>query len=235
MLPRILVATPVFDWKEYAVQGWFESVAAMQPTDFFMVDNSIRPDFFLRYPWGRFAEHVRRIEIDCPDAPEGGVYFPRLARAAEYVRLAFLKGDCEYWLNLDVDERSTPDLLPYLIDLIGDADVLAHASPNRQLDQFVDGGFGCALFNRRVMESISFLDCPTTGSVGHDVWFFREIARINQASAEVQRQIDNQFGGPVWSFGAPAFVVKQTRGTRILTHLDGMGVETFQHELKVKL
>jgi len=106
---------------------------------------------------------------------------------------------------LDSDEMGDPDLIEYLIELKGDADVLTHSSPNRQLDQFVDNGFGCVLFNRRALECLSFNDC--IGS--HDTWYYREIKKHSEIK------------------------VKKTRGTRLLRHLDGSGTESFPHKLSV--
>jgi hypothetical protein len=80
--------------------------------------------------------------------------------------------------------------------LLGSGDVLCHASFNRQLDLWVDGGFGCTLFKRSVLQSFSFADCPDT--VGHDVWFFRHMASAH-----------------------PEFEVVKTRGNKVLMHLDG--------------
>ncbi len=211
MKPRILLATPVFDQKEYAVPQWLEADKLYtHEHDTLMVDNSATPDFFERLKTIAAPSVLTALNNDFRAllmnrvATPGGEYFAPLTQAAEHIRKFALVYGYDYWLNIDVDEWGDPDLIDYLLELIGDADVLAHASPNRQLNQWIDGGFGCVMFNRRTLMSFSFDECPPT--MAHDVWFFRYVRGYS----------------PLDYSGLPEIKIKQTRGTRILNHQDGM-------------
>lgn len=167
--PRVLIACPTHECKEYAFERWIRSAKALEwpSKEYLVVDNSATERFFETW-----KDKIRLVHLnDMGDLPAD----LRIARSMEYIRGYFLQSGCDFWFNLESDILVPPNALRILMGL-GNYDWREHAYPCRVNKDAppVFNGFGCNVFSRRLMESNDFVDAPADTTT--DGWFWKKVS-----------------------------------------------------------
>jgi SAM-dependent methyltransferase len=150
--PRILVACPTADVKEYSMQRWIDNVAQLTypNIEVLMVDNSPSEDFIKRW-----QDKVPMQRIDVTGIEERSI--TRINRSMEHIRQYFLKGDYTHWMDIESDVIPEPQVIEKLLKL--KVDWASHAYPARgTTDGSVQQGIGCSLLSRRLIENFDWKD-----------------------------------------------------------------------------
>jgi len=167
--PKILLACPTHQSKEYAMRQWIDAVKAITyPVDIFVVDNS--PNMDLANRWGAEIPitHID-VEIDHP--------MIRMCRSMEVIREHFLAGTWTHWLNIEADVIVPPNVVEVLLKIGGDADWISHGYPSRHPNSGDDpemealSGIGCSLLSRRMIQECSWAEA---GHDGPDCWLWHK-------------------------------------------------------------
>jgi len=166
--PKILIACPNHEVKEYAFQRWIDAAHALDypNKEILVVDNSPSLDFM-----NRWKRKVPMIHLD----PGSKGPNQRIAMSMEFIRHTFLKGDYAYWFNLESDVIVPPDALNVLLKY-GDADWVSSYYPARGGTEF-QNGFGCSLFSKKLVEHSPFEDAPESTTT--DGWWWHTIIKPN--------------------------------------------------------
>ncbi len=174
---KILLACPIHETKTYALERWLNGVRALSYPDleFLLVDTSPTLEFFEQWKARAWNQGIPMVHLDLV----GENTSRRIALGMEVVRKHFLSGDCAKWLDLESDVIAPPDLIERLLEQ-GEWDWLSQPCPARGGDQMVAWGFACALFSRRIAETVSFADAPRTKSP--DGWYLAQ----TQARADLK-------------------------------------------------
>lgn len=179
--PRILLACPQHETKEYAFQRWLDGVAAfkMPNVDVMLVDNSEDAEFYER--WRKKAQMVR--------FPVMGPRDRRIAMSMEFIRLFFLTREYEYWWCLESDMLAPPYTLSFLLAHIKNADWVSLPYLSRDGRQKLEYSFGCSMWTRRLMEAVDFSKAPWNETA--DGWLKNSVERsfrikIVQSSIELE-------------------------------------------------
>lgn len=146
--PKVLVACPNHELKEYSMAAWVECVNKLDyPNyDVLMVDNSPTIDFYERW-----KDNVNLIHL--PDTDQSEVASARINASMMVIRQHFLEGDYTWWFNLESDVIVPPDMLRLL---------LSYPSDWTSHDYEVRGGggrmtgIGCSLLSRDIAEAANF-------------------------------------------------------------------------------
>ena len=137
------------------------------PTDKLVVDTSDGTDYF-----ELLKSQINTVHIDV----SGETPDRKIALAMEYIRLEFLKGDWEFWLNLEADIIAPPHTLDMMLSFARGVDFLAAPYPHRiKQDWLVEMCFGCSLFSRRAAE-VSFADAPSDSHT--DVFWVQKLTGL---------------------------------------------------------
>ncbi len=163
--PKVLIACPNHECKEYAFAAWIDSVHKLDypNKEYLVVDNSPTTAFLERW-----RDKVPMVHLDFPFDMTAN---KRIAESMEYVRKYFLASDAKYWFSLESDIVLPVAGLRYLIGL-GDFDWNEHHYPYRNHPELPPslGGFGCVLFSKRIVENNSLEDAPSDTTT--DGWFW---------------------------------------------------------------
>lgn len=165
--PKVLVACPNHEVKEYAFGRWIDNVRRLTwPNyDVLVVDNSPNDSGFA----DRYRDQVPILHIDTAGIEDLMVL--RLNLSYEAIRLAFLAGPYARLLIIESDVIPPTDIVERLLDWGRDSDWIAKGYPTRggpPVD--AEQGIGCALFSRRLMEGFSFADLADNYSSDHGLW-----------------------------------------------------------------
>ena len=136
------------------------------PTDKLVVDTSDGTDYFELLKSQINAVHID-VSGETPDR--------KIALAMEYIRLEFLKGDWEFWLNLEADIIAPPHTLDMMLSFARGVDFLAAPYKHRTEDRMIEMCFGCSLFSRRAAE-VSFADAPSDSHT--DVFWVQKLTGL---------------------------------------------------------
>lgn len=149
--PRVLVACPNHQVKEYSFQRWIDNVKSLTyPSyDIFVSDNSPNDDFM-----NRWKDQVNIQRIDTTGFDHLAV--KRINMSYEAIRKEFLKGDYWWLMIIESDVIPPKDIIEFLLEKGKDADWIDHAYPARGGKEDAEQGIGCALFTRRLMETFNF-------------------------------------------------------------------------------
>lgn len=167
--PKILVACPVHEIKEYAMQEWIDAIKALDYLnyDILLVDNSPNLDFM-----NRWCDQVPmlHVDIDVPDSE----FCQRIAKSMELIRQKFIEGDYESWINIEIDVIIPPEAIKVLRKWTTDCDWVSHVYPARGSgnDEECQSGVGIAMFSRKLMTDFDFKD---TNGEGPDAWLWRQV------------------------------------------------------------
>jgi hypothetical protein len=163
---KALIGCPVSDHYEPYMERWLSAVYSFGPHhEVLLADTSDDQRFFDRWVMGVQMLHLGlsgkhpTIKVSC---------------GMEALRRRFLQGDCDYYLNLEIDVLAPQETLDEMCGLLwlGDLDVVFHDYPSRTGFGFMVGT-GCTLFSKKALSSMSFLDCPE--GLFPDFWFFDNV------------------------------------------------------------
>lgn len=148
LYPRVLVACPTHQLKEYSMQEWIDCVNALDyPNyDILVVDNSPTPDFYERW-----EDKVNMIHL--PNQDQSEVASARINASMEVIKKHFLEGDYTWWFNLESDVIVPPNMLKTLLEYPSDwtsHDYEVRGGGGRMT------GIGCSLLSRDIAEVANF-------------------------------------------------------------------------------
>ena len=94
--PRVLVATTVYDGKDYVFNRWWRRVRELNyPNyDILVVDNSATDDYYRK---------LKRRGVPVAKVPRGKHSREGVANASNYIRNRVLEGNYEYWMSIESD------------------------------------------------------------------------------------------------------------------------------------
>jgi len=173
-VPRILVACPTYDGKEYCAEKWLKAVKALdypaEAITVLWVDNSETPGFYER--WRRRAP-MERLELSHEDPMR------RIALSMEHIRRRFLAGSYDRWFNLEADVIVPPETIKTMLgfDRGWELDWLGMSYPRREDQEPGYAAFGCTMFSRRIAERHGFADCAAGSSP--DGWWWHHKVKMD--------------------------------------------------------
>lgn len=174
--PKILVACPNHEMKEYCFQRWIDNVKSFTYPNFdiFVVDNSPTTDFYERW-----KDKLPMIHIELPpkviNGPEA-----RINYSMEEIRQKFLKGNYFRWFNVESDIIPPPDIIESMLPLAKETDWLAHGYPDRNSDPDVEvmQGVGCCMFSPELVRDFNFHVAGDNYTA--DGWLWDKVRPLNK-------------------------------------------------------
>ena len=152
--PKILVACPNHEVKEYSFQRWIDNVKNLTyPNyDIFVSDNSPNDDFL-----NRWKDQVPMERIDTAGMEELSV--KRMNYSYEAIRQKFLNGGYGCLMIIESDVIPPADVIEQMDKWGKGADWIAHAYPARDgdPDEQMMQGIGCSLFSRKLIQKYDFM------------------------------------------------------------------------------
>ena len=164
--PKILVACPVHECKEYSFQRWIDNVKKFTypNIEIFCVDNSPNEEFMNRY-----KDQVPMVHIEVSQEP--GENHTRITKSMAVIQRKFLAGNYERWFNLECDVIPPSNIIEFMLKYGRDTDWISHCYPIR--DSFnvnYQQGIGCALLSRAIAESVDYELASSP-----DAWLWEEV------------------------------------------------------------
>jgi hypothetical protein len=148
-MPKLLVACPVHDCKEYSLRSWLYHAKALNGApDLLWVNNSGTSKIN-----EKFGKQIKIV-----DAIPDGTPHERIARSMEIIRLYALEHEYDYWLSIECDVMvpiMAPDKVIGRCETWG-IDWLSVTIPNRFGAGELVGGFGLCAFSAWALENSSF-------------------------------------------------------------------------------
>lgn len=150
-MPNILVACPTHECKAYAFDRWWARVQELtHPHDVFVVDNS---------PDSNNAAAI--MEKGCPAVWDHEIAADihamlRITHSMEIIRQRFLKGDWDYWFNLEADVIPPVNVIEQMLEWGRETDWISHAYPARGRNTDDQQGIGCSMLSRRLVTEMDF-------------------------------------------------------------------------------
>lgn len=202
--PKVLVACPSADIKDYCMEDWIKNVRNFTYPNFdlFMCDNSEKYIFYNKWKHEIAMEHLDPNKFD---------YFKLcLAKSHDRCRLRALQMGYDYLLHLESDVFPPIDIIESLLShnkqiagamyhiMDGEESMIMiqniEKEGNVQRDtvnigrndiSFIDGklkkvfslGLGCVLIHKSVLSQIQFR-CPPNSPVHPDSFFYSDINKI---------------------------------------------------------
>lgn len=163
--PKVLVACPNHQVKEYAFQRWIDNVKNLTyPNyDILVVDNSPNDDFL--YKW---QDQVPMCRIDTKGIEQ--LMVMRLNLSYERIRLAFLHGDYDRLMIIESDVIPPKNIIEFMLQWGKNTDWISHAYPVQGGTEDAEQGIGCSLFTRRLMENFNFKDFADNYTSDGGLW-----------------------------------------------------------------
>ena len=153
--PKILIACPVHERKEYAFQKWINNVKAFSypHLEWLAVDTTEDSEFLRRY-----GNQVPMFHIG------GGWGWQHVARAMNKIRELFLGGGYRYWFNIESDILPPANCVEVMLRHGAGADWISHCFPRRIGDHSrdFDQGIGCSMLSRNLMQNFQWPDTQDT-------------------------------------------------------------------------
>ncbi len=158
--PRVLIACPTHELKEYAMQEWIDCVEAIEypNKDILLVDNSPNENFY-----NRWKDKVPMVYL--PDLDQSEVASARINASMMEIRRRFLDNNLAWWFNLEIDVIPPPEILTLL---------LKYPSDWTSHDYEVRGGggrmtgIGCSLLSRSLVEAVNW--ASNVHGPDHEAW-----------------------------------------------------------------
>lgn len=197
---KILIATPIHQIKDYAMERWLENVAKLQqqyPADLILVDNSHRLEYLEKVKDYCKKYAVKNCTIKHIDLPVNRERFERIARSREIIRQEFLSKDYDAWFTWENDIIIPPDALHKLVALMkaGDFMLVDHNCWMRGVPGAYCTDFGICLIAREALKKYSFIlefgtdpEMPDTYEPS-EAWFKRQVLRDGGKYIEADRVI----------------------------------------------
>lgn len=151
--PKILVACPTHEVKEYSMQRWIDNVKQLTyPNyDIFVSDNSPTDEHMDRW---KDQVIIEKIDTNGMEA----LSVKRINYSYEAIREKFLQGSYDRLMIIEVDVIPSLNVIETLLKWGKDSDWISHAYPARDSndDELRVQGLGCSLFSRRLIEKYDF-------------------------------------------------------------------------------
>lgn len=146
--PKVLVACPTHELKEYAMQAWINCVEQLDyPNyDVLLVDNSPTTAFYERW-----KDKVNLVRLPGTDQAENAS--ARINASMQVIQKHFLEGDYAWWFNLEIDVIPPPEILKTLLQYPSDwtsHDYELRGGGGRMT------GIGCSLLSRNIAKDAEF-------------------------------------------------------------------------------
>jgi len=146
--PRVLIACPTHECKEYAMQAWIDAVEAIEypNKDVLLVDNSPTTDFYERW-----KDKVPMVHL--PNQDQSEVASARINASMMEIRRRFLENHITWWFNLEIDVIPPPQILNVLMKYPSDwtsHDYEVRGGGGRMT------GIGCSLLSRSIVEAANW-------------------------------------------------------------------------------
>lgn len=150
-IPKVLVTCPVFDGKSYCFDEWVKMAKSLtyENYDILVVDNSKTEDFYNKY-----KDQIPMIHLTFDGQKDDGMY--RVCRSMAEVRKHFLRGDYDFWMNIEADNIPPPNVIETLLKY-QPCDWIAHVYPDGTGKGFM-AGIGCSLISRKLIEDFNMDD-----------------------------------------------------------------------------
>ncbi len=150
--PKILIACPNHEVKEYSFQRWIDNVKNLTyPNyDILVVDNSPTLDFM-----NRWKDKVPMIHIETQTE---WLNTRRINQSMEVIRQKFLEGNYARFFSLESDVIPQADVIEIMLKWGKDSDWISHAYPDRTNQTNSIQGIGCSIFSRKLLEKYKFAD-----------------------------------------------------------------------------
>lgn len=178
--PRVLVACPTHQVKEYCFQEWIDNVKNLTYPfyDILVVDNSADNSYVEK--WGK---QIPMIHLDgLPQDPEKGGF--RICRSMAEIQRLFLAGDYQYWMNIEADNIPPKDVIETLLTYGKGADWTSHCYPVLPHSNKLQQGIGCSLLSRKIIQDFDW--SKASDSPDSELWSFAEPIRENQKYKTVE-------------------------------------------------
>lgn len=157
---KILIATPIHEVKDYAMERWVENVAALlkeSPVDLLLVDNSPGLDYAEKVK-GYLEKHgIKNYKIQHLDFSQGMSLLEKCERieaSQKFIREYVLSGDYDVWFSWECDQIIPANSLNELIKVMraGNFMVVAHNSWTRGSSVLYNMDMGVTLISRQSLE-----------------------------------------------------------------------------------
>lgn len=151
--PKVLVACPTYEGKEYCFQEWIDNVKNLtyENYDILVVDNSKTEDFY-----NRWKDKIPMIHMTFdPSEKDDNMY--RVCKSMARIQEHFMKGNYTHWMNIEADVIPPKNVIETMMKYGQDADWVEHCYPadaNGNLQQ----GIGCGLLSRQLMIDFPWYD-----------------------------------------------------------------------------
>ena len=176
-IPKILVACPVHEVKEYSFQRWIDNVKSFTYPNFeiFVVDNSPTLDFMQRY-----ESQISMVHIDV--IPEAD-YHRKITDSMAVIQKKFLTGDYYKWFNLECDVIPPKNMIELMLEWGKNTDWISHCYPMRRSEgqpTDVQQGIGCSMLSRPLVASVDYkmADSP-------DAWLWENVRKSKFTTMEL--------------------------------------------------
>jgi hypothetical protein len=163
--PRVLVACPTHECKEYAWSDWVTRVKSLTypAYDILVVENSPTLDF-----WERHKAEVPLLHASCD--PRQEMWLDRICKSMAEIQKYFLTGDYAWWMNIEADVIPPAGIIELLMKYGEDADWVSHCYPVRRGSEILEHGIGCSLLSRRLMADFDWRQA--SDSPDAELWKF---------------------------------------------------------------
>ncbi len=165
-VPRILVACPIHEKKEYAFQAWIDNVKNLTYPyyDILVVDNS-PTDVFVK-KWGDQVPMIHLPGTDQNSQRLGN----RICASMAVIQKHFLKGNYTHWMNIESDNIPPKDIIEQFLKYGQDADWISHCYPALPTSPTLQQGIGCSLLSRKLMTDFDWSTAADTPD--SELWNF---------------------------------------------------------------
>jgi hypothetical protein len=164
--PRVLVACPTHESKEYAWEEWAARVKALTypAYDVLVAENSPTWCFMQRH-----GTEVPMIHVHGDPRPE--MWLDRICRSMAAIQQRFLENDYAWWMNIEADVIPPAGVIETLMDYgRSGADWVSHCYPTRSGSEGLQHGIGCSLLSRRLMTDFDWRQA--SDSPDAELWQF---------------------------------------------------------------
>lgn len=146
--PKILIACPTHEVKEYAMQEWIDCVNKIDYPNFdiFVVDNSPTDEHYKKWKDKIPMEYL-------PNTSQDENASSRINASMQVIKKKFLEGDYKWWFNLEIDVIIPSDALNLMLKY--PSDWTSHGYPARGGGGMMQG-IGCSLLSRSIAEAGQF-------------------------------------------------------------------------------
>lgn len=162
-MPKVLIACPIYDGKEYSIERWIQSVESTthSPKQILSIDNSKTVDFF-----NKWRTRIPMGHLDL------GETLPniRIATCMEYIRQKFVESDFDYLLSWECDVLAPPYALSYLLNKAEGFDFTTIPYKSRTKNEVLERSFGFSLFSADFAKRICFNQKDPTITTDAFMW-----------------------------------------------------------------